>query len=525
MATLARGFFTFGGLTLVSRVAGFVRDVLTANYLGAGPLADAFVVAQRLPNLFRTLFAEGAVNAAFVPAFKRSQHLDGLPAAQRFAEQVQSLLMAILIPFTGLMMILMPWVIRLIAPGFADEPLRYGLAVTLGLLTFPYLPLITLASLQGSVLNAIGKNGYYAAAPILFNIVQIVALVIFVPLTAMPAHVLSWGMTAAGAVQFVFLAWACRRSDVPLRWRWPRPEIFKAPEVRLFFRKLLPGIIGGSATQLNLVVSTVLASLLPVGAVSYLYYADRLNQLPLGVIGIALYTTVLPLFAEAQHAGEPAALRTTTSRAVDLALLFGLPAAGGLAVAGAPILSVLFVRGAFTLADAIGTAQVLACYAVGIPAFMLVRLAAARFQAAGDTATPARSGVVAVAANIAFAVWLVQPLGAVGIALATSLATWTNLAVLGWRLGQRQRRDGAGDLLDRLTKRRAWRVALATCVMMGATWGVQAALAGQLYSGSMLAGGLGLCAVLGVAGAVYAAMLWLTGAADLTTLAMLKRRT
>ncbi len=520
MATLTRGFFTFGGLTLVSRVAGFVRDVLTANYLGAGPLADAFVVAQRLPNLFRTLFAEGAVNAAFVPAFKRAQHVEGLPAAQNFAEQVQSLLMAILIPFTGLMMIAMPWVIRLIAPGFADEPLRYGLAVTLGLLTFPYLPLITLASLQGSALNAIGKNGYYAAAPILFNIVQIVALIIFVPITNMPAHVLSWGMTVAGLAQFIFLMWACRRSDLPLRWRWPQ----LTPDVRIFFRKLVPGIIGGSATQLNLVASTVLASLLPVGAVSYLYYADRLNQLPLGVIGIALYTTVLPLFAQHQHANEPAALRTTTSRAVDLALLFGLPAAGGLAVAGAPILAVLFVRGAFTMADAIGTAQVLACYAIGIPAFMLVRLAAARFQATGDTATPARSGVVAVAANIAFAVWLLQPLGAIGIALATSLATWTNLAVLTWRLHQRQQRDGGGDILDRLTKRRAWRLALSTLVMMGTAYGMQVMLERQLYDSSQILQILSLSAVFAVSVMVYAGMLWLTGAADIATLAMLRRK-
>lgn len=517
--SLARGFLTFGSLTLVSRIVGFVRDMLTAAYLGAGPLNDAFVVAQRLPNLFRTLFAEGAVSAAFVPAFKRVQHAEGLPQAQLFAEHVQAWIASILLPFTGLMMIAMPWVIRLIAPGFADEPLRFTLAVTLGLITFPYLPLITLTALQGSALNAIGRNGPYAAAPILFNIVQVVGLVVFAPLTQMPAHVLAWGMTAAGAVQFAFLAWFCRRYDLPLRWRLPRIT----PEVRAFFRKLLPGVIGGSATQLNLVASTILASLLPVGAVSYLYYADRLNQLPLGVVGIALYTTTLPLFAQHQNTGNTAALRSSTSRAVDLALLFGLPAAGGLCAVGTQIMAVLFVRGAFTLPDAFATGEVLDAYALGIPAFMLVRIVAARFQAAGDTTTPARSGVVAVAANIAFAVWLLRPLGAVGIALATSLASMLNLTLLSFRLRQRSRRDGMGDVLDPLTKRRAWRVMLATGAMMLASWGVGNLLADQLYSGTLPVKLVSLSALLGCAVLVYAAMLWMTGAVDRSTLRLLKR--
>ena len=520
-SSLNRGFLTFGGFTLLSRIAGFVRDMLTAAFLGAGPLADAYVVAQRLPNLFRTLFAEGAVNAAFVPAFKQTQHRDGLAAAQGFAEQVQAVLATILLPFTLIMMAAMPFVIRVVAPGFADDPVRYALAVSLGLITFPYLPLITLTALQGGVLNAVGRNGPYAAAPIIFNLVQIAGLLLFARVTQAPAHVLAWGMSVGGLLQFAYLAHACRKAGLTLHWRRPR----LSSEVRLFFRRLLPGVIGGSALQLNLVVSTMLASLLPVGAVSYLYYADRLNQLPLGVIGQALYTVVLTQFATHTNEGDTAALRTTTSRAFDLALLLGLPAAGGLAALGGPILTVLFARGAFTVADAQATATVLAAYAFGIPIAMVVRVFAARFQAAGDTATPARCGIVAVAANIAFAVWLLPIFGAAGIALATSLASGVNLLILTTRLRQRQAADGAGAILDPLAQRRGGRVAVATVGMMAAGWGTAWGLAPWLYGAGFAVSAVALAACLLASTAAYTALLGLTGAVDLAgAKALLKRR-
>lgn len=520
MATLARGFMTFGSLTLVSRVAGFLRDMLTAAMLGAGPVADAYAVASRLPNLFRTLFAEGAFNAAFLPLFKKIRYEEGTQSAHHFAESIQAVMVLVLLIFTAVMMIAMPTVIHVIAPGFADEPTRYALAVTYGQITFPYLFFISLTALQGGVLNSLGSLGPFAAAPIILNLVQIFGLLVIAPYVGTPGIVLSWGMTVGGLLQFLWLAYFCQKQGIGLRWR--RPQL--TPSVRLFFRKLGPGVIGASAAQVNLAVSTMLASLLPAGGVAYLYYADRLNQLPLGVVGIALYTALLPLLTDAVHEKNETKIRETTSRAIDMALLLGLPSAFALMLLGTPILGVLFARGAFTLVDAQQTAYVLAAYAVGIPAFMLVRILAARFQATGDTKTPVRIGMVAITANIAFAVWLLPlfrlwSIGGVGIALATSLATWLNFGLLVWRLRQRD-----GDILDVLSRRRIPRLWLCTVAMGAVSWGVAQGFGDRLYLNHILFKVLALGVVMGSGMLTYAGALHLTGTVKLTEIKSLLRR-
>lgn len=517
MNSFIRGFFTFSALTLVSRLAGFARDALTAVYLGAGPAADAYAVANRLPNLFRTLFAEGAFNAAFLPLFKKHQHENGISDARAFAAETQAALATFLFVFVGLMIVFMPAVIHIIAPGFDSDGPRFDLAVAFGRITFPYLFFISLTSLQGGVLNALGSFGPFAAAPIILNIVQIIGLTCIVPLTGAPGWVLSWGMAIGGLLQWAWLALACKRLGVPIVWQRPR----LSPRVKIFLKKLGPGVVGASAAQVNLAVSTMLGSLLPTGAVAYLYYANQLNQLPLGVVGIALYTALLPHITQAIQQDDAAQVRRTTGQAVQLALVFALPAALGLALLGYPILAVLFARGAFTLNDAAQTAQVLAAYAAGIPAFMLVRIFAVRFFATGDTKTPVRAALVAVAANIAGAVWLLQFMGAPGIALATSIATWTNLALLLWRLKQR---EGDVPLTDGGVWRKLPRLIAATLAMGGAAYGVSIWLAGYLYGGQFMAQIGALAAVLGAAIVVYAALLQLLGVIRLGELKSLIRR-
>jgi putative peptidoglycan lipid II flippase len=518
--SLNRGFFTFGGWTLLSRVVGFVRDMMIAAVMGAGPLADAFVVAQRLPNLFRTLFAEGALAAAFVPLFTRTRAEGGDDAARTFAAEANAVLLTALLFFCGIMILAMPWVIRFIAPGFADEPLRFGVAVSLAQITFPYLFFISLTSLQGGVLNALGRLGAYGAAPVLYNIIQIIAILYVVPLAGTMntdvGHILAWSTTVAGVGQWLLLMYFCHRAGFPVRWRLPH----LSEGVKTFLRRLAPGAIGAGANQINLVVSTMLASLLPTGAVAYLYYADRLYQLPLGVIGIAVSTALLPVITQALHDGDDKKITDSFSRAIDLGMAFGLPAAVGLAVLAPDIYHVLFVRGAFTAADAAMSAAILVGYVAGIPGFILVRLCATRFFAMHDTRTPVRAAGVAMATNIALAVWLLPLLGALGIAMAISAAVWANFFVLRWRLKQQN-----AFTIDDICRRRALMLTAAAVLMGALTAGVAAALHPLIVSGALVLQ-LAALAVELVAGAlVYAALIILTRALPVAdAMALLKRR-
>lgn len=519
MSSLKRGFLTFGSWTMVSRVVGFVRDLLTAMVLGAGPLADAFIVAQRLPNLFRNLFAEGALSAAFVPLFTKERAENGDAAARQFVQEANAVLFTALFFFVGLMIIFMPWVIRVIAPGFSDQSEKFAITVSLAQITFPYLLLISISALQGGVLNALGRLGPYAAAPVLYNVIQIVALLWLVPnATALgtdTGHVLAWSVTIAGIGQALLLGWYCRRAGFPVVLRWPRVT----PRVKTFLRRLGPGVLGAGASQINMAVSTMLASLLPTGAVAYLYYADRLNQLPLGVIGVAISMALLPLLAQAVQEKSPKSIESAFSRAIDIGMVFGLPAAAALAILGNGIFEVLFVRGAFTSADAVATAHVLQGYAAGIPAFILVKIFATRFFAGHDTRTPVRIALVALSANVALAVWLMPVLGAFGIALAASLASWTNLLLLAWRLRQ------AGQLtLDSDCRRRLPRIMLAVAVMAGALIVAETAALPWLIGQALLIEAAVLGAVIALGGAVYAACLLMTRAFSVQDVRLLLSR-
>ena len=411
---------------MISRVLGFVRDILIAAILGAGPVADAFFVAFKLPNFFRRLFAEGAFNAAFVPLFARHMSEGGKDAARRFAEEVLSVFVVALLLFVTALQVAMPWLMYGFAPGFADDPLRFDLAVALAQITFPYLLFISLVSQLGGVLNALGRFVAAAATPIILNLCLIGALLGLSGFVETPGHALAWGVAAAGAAQFIWLMIACHRAEFGLRLLRPR----LTPRVKRLLILVLPGAIGAGVVQINLLIDVVIASLLPRGSVSFLYYADRVNQLPLGVIGVAVGTALLPLLSRQLRAGEHDNAMGSMNRAMEFALLLTVPAAAALMIIPDGIVAVLFERGAFGAVETAATASALAAYALGLPAYVLIKVLGPGFFAREDTVTPVKIAALCVVINLGLNLLLMAPLLHVGIALATAISAWINAGLL-----------------------------------------------------------------------------------------------
>lgn len=511
--SLLRSIVTIGGLTAVSRVFGFIRDLLMAAFLGAGPVADAFFVALRFPNLFRSLFAEGAFSAAFVPIFVGMLHDEGRDGAVAFAETVLSVLITALLGFVLVMMVIMPWAMLLLAPGFAGQP-TFDLAVEFSRITFPYLLFMSLTALQGGILNSLGYFAAPAATPILLNLSVITALVGTGRLVPTIGHALSWGILAAGIVQFLWLLGSCRRAGVILSL--PRPRL--TPPVKVLLRRALPVAFGAGIYQVNILLGTVLASLLPAGSISYLFYADRLSQLPYGIIAAAVSTALLPVLSRQLKAGEASAAMYSQNRALEFAFLLLLPAAAALMVLAEPLIAVLFQRGAFDAHAVRQTASALTAFALGLPAFMLIKTLTPGYYAREDTATPVRIAVVSVIVNIALAWALMQVLAHVGIALAASLSAWLNAILLGFILWRR------GFLsLDRRIKQRLPRTVLATAVMAGTIAWLAHRLQGWLAHG--LVWRVAMLALVIAAGlAVFAALAALLGAARPSDVRTLLRR-
>ncbi len=487
---MIRSVLTVGSWTMASRVLGFARDMLIAARIGAGPVADAFFVALKLPNLFRRLFGEGAFNAAFVPAFAGALVKEGHAAARDLAERMATLLALWLGLLTVVGLVFMPQVISVLAPGFAASPEKFALAVELTRITFGYLPLICLTALVSGVLNGLDRFAAAAAAPVFFNLILMAALVGLAPHVATPGHALAWGVLASGVVQLAMVWIAARQAGMMLNLVRP-PAL--TPEVRLVLRRMGPGVLGAGVTQVNLAVDVIIASLLPSGAVSYLYYADRVAQLPLGVVGAALGTALLPLLSRQLRAGQVLSAHRSMNRGLELALLLALPCAAGLAAAAGPIIAALFQRGAFGEAAAAASTGALVAYAVGLPAFILVKVFAPGFFARGDTRTPVKVGIATVALNLALNLALMGPLGHVGIALSTSLAAWANAGLLAWLLARRR-----CFVADRRTRRVLPRLLTASLAM---GLGV-AALAALAPAADGIAARVALAAGLIAAGAV-----------------------
>ncbi len=428
-----RNIATVGGLTLVSRALGFLRDILIAAFLGAGPIADAFFVAFKLPNFFRRLFAEGAFSAAFIPIFSGELTRHGRDRAVAFAAQAASVLLWALLALVLFFEITMPWFMHVLAPGFAEDPEKFNLAVDLSRITFPYILFISLVSLLGGVLNTLDRFAAMAATPILLNLCLIAALVVFARAAMTPGHALAWGVAAAGVVQLVWLVVALKRENIILHL--PHPRL--SPNIQRLLKLFVPVALGAGVYQVNLVIDVIIASLLPTGAISFLYYADRVNQLPLGVVGVAVGTALLPLLSRQVKNDESEAALESQNRAIEYALFLALPAAAALMALSTPVVTVLFERGAFSPADARATAQALTAFATGLPAYVLVKVLAPGYFSREDTATPIKIGVAAMVLNVVLNLILMTFLAHVGLALATSISAWFNATLLAQGLKKR----------------------------------------------------------------------------------------
>ena len=446
--SLMRSAMTVGGMTLVSRVLGFVRDVLLAAMLGASWVAEAFVVAFRLPNLFRRFFGEGAFNSAFVPLFAGRLEKEGTKSARQFAEEAFAGLLFVLLVLTVVAELFMPAFVYALAPGFAAEPEKFELAVLLTRITFPYLLCMSLLALLSGVLNSLHRFALAAFAPVLLNVVFIVVLVYgwIVGLHGSPklGVLLAAGVTLGGVVQVALLWVAARRAGFAIRLRRPR----YTPAMKRLVQLGVPGLIAGGITQLNLVISTIIASW-QKGAPAWLYYADRVYQLPLGLVGVAIGVVLLPDISRKLRGGDGAGVQDSQNRALEFALFLTLPAALALMAMPVAVVQVLFERGAFTHADTIATAQALAAFAAGLPAFVLIKVFSPAFFAREDTKTPMIFAAISVGINIVLAIALFPWFQHVGIALATTVASWVNTVLLGralhargyWRTDAQVRRN------------------------------------------------------------------------------------
>jgi len=501
---LVRAITTVGGFTLLSRVFGFLRDILIANFLGAGMIADAFFVAFRFPNLFRRLFAEGAFAAAFVPIFSGILEQEGRDKAQEFASQAFSVLAVILAGFVIIIEMIMPWAMIVLAPGFIEVEGKMELATELSRIAFPYLFFISLVSLQSGVLNSINRFAAAAAAPVLLNLTLIAAILVFTDFAETSGHALAWGVAAAGVVQFIWLVYHCRKEGFPVRFQKP----VLSPKVRLLGKRILPVVFGASLYQINLLIGTILATLVSEGAVSYLYYADRVTQLPLGVVGVAVGTALLPMLSRQLTSGQEDAAMHSQNRGLEFALLLTLPAAFALIAIPVPIVAVLFERGAFDVNATLATAGALAAYATGLPAYVLIRVLTPGYFAREDTMTPVRIAAASMATNIILNLILMQYWGHIGIAYAASISAWLNALILALVLHRR------GHLvIDTRLKRKSVRVLITSAAMAIGLYVGSHALDPWLIGGEVeRALGLGILIGGGLIG--FAVLAQITGAAS-----------
>jgi putative peptidoglycan lipid II flippase len=416
--------FTVGGFTLLSRLTGFARDIMLAAILGAGPAADAFFVALRLPNHFRAIFAEGAFNAAFVPAYAHVTS-KGADAAKLFANRIFTLLFAVQLALLLAAWLFMPQVIEILAPGFKDDPERGKLAIELTRITFPYLLLVTLVTLYGGMLNVLHRFATAAAAPILLNLSMMAALALaaFFPTAG---HAAAWGVLIAGVLEFFLLAGDAKRNGILPGFARPRLD----DDIKAFFRGLGPATLGSMGTQIALFADTIIATFLPVGALSALYFADRLNQLPIGVIGIAIGTVLLPELSRRLSTGDVEGAAVSQRKAFEFTLLLSLPFVAAFLTVPDVIMRAMFARGAFSSGDAAKAAMTLSAYAIGLIPFVMIRSAVATFYARRDTATPVKAALTGVAVNVALKIALMGSLAQVGLALATAVGAWVNLLLV-----------------------------------------------------------------------------------------------
>jgi len=454
---------------MLSRIMGFVRDLVIALFLGASTGADAFFVAFRIPNLLRRLFAEGALSAAFVPTYVETLRRDGLTEGERLARITFTFTAIALVLVTVAGIVFSPWIVRFIAPGFTKNPDQFLLTVSLNRIMFPYIFFISLTILASGVLNSMGRFAAPAAAPIILNVCMITAVAVFCTFfNVTPNYALAWGVVAAGLLQLAL--------QIPFMWACGiriRPNFdFRHPALRRIGKLFMPVALGGAVYQVNVMISTILASLLAPGAVSYLYYADRLVELPLGVFAIALGTAVLPSMSRQAANADIAGLRESVSYSLRVIAFFTIPASIALIVLRVPIIAVLFQRGAFTVVDTNETAYALFWYVVGLWAFSGLKVVSQAFFSLKDTRTPVYVSIGAVIVNLVGGLLLMGPMRQGGLALATSIAAAFNLLVLFVILTRMLGGTPDGGLLTSLIKLTAAAAVMGALLAYARTFGV-----------------------------------------------------
>ncbi|MBX9806035.1 MAG: murein biosynthesis integral membrane protein MurJ [Alphaproteobacteria bacterium] len=418
---IIRAMATVGGFTGVSRIFGLIRESLMSHIIGASPITDAFLVAFKFPNFFRRIFAEGAFNASFVPQFSGQLASEGTESAKLLAERVMAVLGTTLILFVLFIVVATPWVMGVIAPGFSGD--RLEMAITFTRITFPYILFISISALLSGVLNSLDRFAAAAAAPIILNIIMIGSMIIFSYADLVTGKALSWAVFLSGVLQLVWLYWAVWRTGFRLKIRLPR----LTPEVRKVLRLMVPGAIGAGVMNINLLLDMVFASLLPAGSISFLHYADRLNQLPLSLFGVAMGTALLPSLSRQIRLGEFEKALVNQGIAVEVSLQLTIPAALGLVLLSYPIIDLIYgLEGDQVTA----TAAALAAFATGIPAYVFSKVFATGFFARQDTKTPVKIAVISIVCNLFLNLILMGPFSHVGLAMATSIAAWVNAGLL-----------------------------------------------------------------------------------------------
>ncbi len=494
MKSLFRSFFTVSFYTFLSRVLGFIRDILIARYLGSTVMADAFFVAFRIPNFFRRVLAEGAYSAALIPVFSgvvlnpKDDH-----EASDFVENTTSMLLFATVVLTILFFFGMPYIIQVLAPGFTDNKEAYELAVHFGKIIFPYLIFISLAAHFASINNVHERFAAGAFAPAILNISFILSLFILTPLLPSAGHALSYGVLIGGVLQFLYLY----RSV--LKFYRPRLRIPVLNEkLKKFFQLFLPGIVGSGVIQLNIVIGTIIASFLPVGAISHIYYADRLNQLPLAIFGIALGIVLLPSLSKAIKSSNQETIHNIQNRSIEFSLLISLPSAIGLFILAEPIIYILFERGAFLQEDTFYTARVLGYFALGLPAYIIIKVLVSCFFAREDTKTPLYISIVSVICNIVLSLLLIESMREMGIALATAVSAWINALLLYVMLSQRN-----NIKFDSLLVSNSIKILISSIVLVLGIYGLKAIIFEDFVSNSILLNSLFLLLMIFLAIIIY----------------------
>jgi len=503
---------TIGALTMVSRIAGFAREMLMSRIMGASAAADAFFVAFRLPNTFRRLFGEGAFSAGFVPLFSQRLHGEGgEPAARQFSEEVLAVFLPTLLLFTLLFEIIMPLFVAALS-GYSGDKL--ALATFLTRITFPYLILISLVCLWSGILNSLGRFAAAAFAPALLNIAMLSALIL-VPLGGeITATAVAIGVTLGGVIQMALMIVSARRAGIRLRLRRPRIT----PGVRQFVRVVVPATLGAGVYQISAFIDTFFLTRIGEGAMSYFNYADRLNQLPLGVIGAALGTAILPQVSRHVGAGETMQAARVQADAADLAMLLCIPAALALGVSAGPLVAALFEGGRFHSVDAATTALTLSIIVCGLPSYVLVKVLTPGFYSRQDTATPVKTAVIVLIANVLLNFLLIPPFGIGGLAAAMAICSWLNCVILYVILHRRGHFKVEAWLASRIARQ-----LLAGLAMAAALIAIKMVLAGW-FSGSVGHRLVGVGALVGGGLAVYFPLAWLLGGVDKDAFRTLIRR-